>query len=297
MKLIAILGPTSSGKSQMAIDLVRYLQERNEKSAIISCDSRQVYKELDLLSGKEEGLVVHDSEIDMDRFICQDVDHYLISIVTLDKIYSLSEFIRDYVALISKIKSKYDNIILTGGSGMYSRAILEEYDVSNSHSLLNQKDALNQLSLTELQLQLDKSTFNNSDWSNKTRLINSIIRKDRVVEEVDYPKYTSKQVFFLSNKSEELFEKVKLRIHTRVQKGMLVELFLLVQKYGTNRIDCLGLESRIGVFYYLGMLTNEEFERFLFQKTKQYIKRQITWFSKEKNKIDIKTFSDLKCLV
>lgn len=280
MELILLLGCTSSGKSDMAVELAKKLNN----SIIVSCDSRQVYKELNLLSGKVEGSIINDI------YEYKGIKHYLIDIVSLDVEYNLDQYIKDYIQLIKTLKN-VDYVILTGGTGLYARAIYDQYQLTNKV----ENDDLQLQSLEELQLQLDKNDFNNSDWNNRIRLINKLTsRTSNTI--INYPQYTKKTKYIIKTDNSIIKQRVHNRIVHRIEEGMIEELESLINKYGINKFLRLGLESRYSTFYLLGMITKSELISLLDYQTMQYVKRQNTWLNKEKEAIWITTIEDIKPL-
>jgi tRNA dimethylallyltransferase len=280
MELILLLGSTSSGKSELAVELAKKLNN----SVIISCDSRQVYKGLDLLSGKVEGKIVDT------QFVYSGIKHYLIDIVDLDVFYNLNSYILDYINVINNLQN-VDYVILTGGTGLYARAIYEEYQLNSK--IVNQD--LTDLSLVELQQLLNQRDFNNSDWNNKIRLINKLSAS---VENkiIIYPQYSKKTKYIIKIDKEAIKKRVHNRIIERLNNGMIEELELLLNHYSYAKMTSLGLESRYCSYYLLGMINIKELIRLLDFQTMQYVKRQLTWLNKEKEAIWINGIEDIKRL-
>jgi tRNA dimethylallyltransferase len=277
MNLITILGPTSSGKSEMAVEVAKYLKSKNCSVVIVSCDSRQVYKELNLLSGKIEGNTIESGNQNI--YVYKDIYHYLIDITGLDKVYNLNEYINDYITLINNLKD-IQYIILTGGTGLYARSVLQNYQLQ----LLQNKEVPD--NLIDLQKLLNKNNFNNSDWQNYIRLKNYYLKDDKIKKLV-YPLYDKKLTFYINLNHDELKSKIITRNSLRIESNILEESLNLILKYGPERILKLGLEARLSVFYWLGLITDKEFEDLLLKQTLKYVKRQISWFKKEKNLINI----------
>lgn len=152
MNLLVLLGQTSSGKSQMAVDLALKLNKTNQIVWIVNCDSRQVYKGLNLGTGKVEGGWQNDI------YFYKEVPHYLIDYVDPQATYSLNQYLQDFKNLFLKDKPGW--VILTGGTGLFAKAIIEQFEdyqveLSQNDKIKyeQQKTILNHLSLSDLQYQ------------------------------------------------------------------------------------------------------------------------------------------------
>jgi tRNA dimethylallyltransferase len=273
MELILLLGCTSSGKSDMAVELAHKLP----KSVIVSCDSRQVYKGLDLLSGKVEGRITKSNHFIHNCYLYSGIEHFIIDMVDLDIEYNLDRYINDFIYLINNLKD-VDYVILTGGTGLYARAIYDQYQLSTK--ILNPE--LNELSLEQLQSQLNISDFNNSDWNNKIRLLNKLSTTDNS-KTIQYPEFTKKSKYIINIDKTVIATRVYDRIVTRIENGMIEELEKLIKDYGFDKMLRLGLEPRYCSYYLLGMINMDELIKLLDYQTMQYVKRQMTWLKTEKN--------------
>ncbi len=289
MKLITILGPTSSGKTDLSIKLAHHLIKNGQKVAILSCDSRQVYKDLNLLSGKAPGTWSQSQLINNSQsYIVEEIEHFLIDFVELTKVYSLNDYIHDYISIVELLNKKVDYVLLVGGTGLFARAVTEEYQLPNMR-----EESVASLSLSELQSKLNKDDFNNSDWNNPIRLHNRLKTEKVNNKSIAYPIFEDKIKFILKPNNKYLESKVRSRIISRIEQGMLIELQDLIASYGKTRIDSLGLECRYGIQHLEGLLTQQEFIDTLTVKTMQYIKRQNTWNNKEPNSIVITSLEDI----
>jgi tRNA dimethylallyltransferase len=289
MKLITILGPTSSGKSDLSIQLAHHLQKLGLKVAILGCDSRQVYKGLNLLSGKVVGNWLPSKLLkNTNSFQSEGIEHFLIDFVELEVVYNLHSYIQDYIKISNSLTNEVDYILLVGGTGLFARAVTEEYQLSSIS-----EEEFKYLNIAELQSKLIQTDFNHSDWNNRIRLINRLKLNNVNNNITTYPVFDHSLKVILKPVEINLEDKVRARIVLRIEQGMIEELSILVIKYGKERIQSLGLECKYGVQYLDGLLTKEEFISTLTTKTMQYIKRQNTWNSKEPNSSVIKNLSSL----
>jgi len=284
MILIALLGQTCSGKSEMAVELAEKLGD----TWIINCDSRQIYKELDLGTGKVEG------QWENETYYYKNIKHFLIDYVAPKINFGLVDYIQDFIELTKKIDlPKY--LILTGGTGLYARAILEKYElgiikkefIQNNEIL---KRGLQELNLENLQLKYDQLNINNpkilnpSDYANPRRLVNWILRKNALeenwLEKIQYPSFSKTFNFAINANQENLKNKIKDRIVKRIEQGLLqeVESLLYLCK---DRLFQLGLEYKYTYKYIMGELGGLEWKERLFLENYHYAKRQLTWLKKQ----------------
>ena len=131
MNLVTILGQTSSGKSQLAVDLAKTLITSGQKVIILNCDSRQIYKYLDIGTAKIDGKylpfdVSQESQIKT-AFFWQGVPHFLIDYVDPGERYTLVQYLQGFVKLCQDLKDSIDTAILVGGTGLWAKAIIEQY--------------------------------------------------------------------------------------------------------------------------------------------------------------------------
>jgi tRNA dimethylallyltransferase len=288
--LIALEGQTSSGKSEMAIQLAKELQN----CWIINCDSRQIYKYLNLGSGKITGkweMLINDNQL-LHTFLYQQVPHFFIDIVDPSKQYSLAHFLADFRDFCKQYTlPKY--LILCGGTGLYIKAILEKYSLPelNPKYIENydlEKAKIEKLLLPELQqLYIEcnfKDTLNNSDYNNSRRLMNKILankcESNKWCNPITIPDFKSTYSFAISCNQEDLYKKIKQRILDRINQGMINEVESL-EFLGTDRLLALGLEYRLTHLYLLGQLTYQSYVDKLVLDSVNYAQKQLTWLKKQ----------------
>ena len=283
MRLISILGQTCSGKSQMAVDLAKKLPN----SIVVNCDSRQIYQKLNIGTAKIEGEWIDG------QYIYQGVKHFLIDYVDPVKYFTLAEYISDFADLINNLDNTYENIILTGGTGLYAKAIIEKYDIGVIKPEFNNefqktKKIYQEKSLQELQLQytktVDQNKLNNSDFYNPRRLVAKIvdkIAKDKNwVNTIQFPNFDSSINFAIKVDQSNLYKKITQRVVYRANQGLLAEVESL-QYLGRNRIIDFGLEYRITQEYMEKPYDKEIWIDQLSKTNIDYSKRQLTWLKKQ----------------
>lgn len=296
--LIAILGQTSSGKSDLAVQLAHTLQN----AWIVNCDSRQVYRDLNIGTGKVPGLwLPAESTYYQDRWYSyQQVPHCLIDYVDPQIRYSLLDYLKAFQQLLfSRQLPKY--LILTGGTGLFAKAVLERYSLeevrpefaSEFRKYTDQLASYNLLDLQSLYLQtlesdpdLNQSTgspLNHSDFQNPRRLQAYLCRRQIQAkawgQTVRLPKFRHSYGFLIQTNPESLKAKISLRLQQRIQQGLLQEVYQL-QHLGSRLLE-LGLEYRLTYLYLQGQLTESQWLDKLLRENLSYAKRQNTWFQKQ----------------
>lgn len=271
-KIIVILGPTATGKSDMAVSLA---QKYNGE--IISADSRQVYAGLDLGSGK------------ITKKEMQGIKHYLLDVCDPKEIYSVYDFQKDSEIAISEILDKGKVPIIAGGTGFYIQSIVEGLEFPKIKTNFKLRSELEEKDISELQKilkDLDSKFYSQMDTKNKVRIIRAIeiIKTEGYMRPLNKkPKYECLQIG-LDLDFESLEKKINTRIEKRLELGMIDEVANL-HKNGLSwdRMHSLGLEYRYISAFLQGRLTKQEMIDILSLRIRQFAKRQMTWFKRDKN--------------
>lgn len=282
-KIIAITGPSSSGKTKLAVELAKELD-----GEIISVDSRQIYKELDIGSAKP----------DMEER--QGIKHYLIDIVDVTQEYTVANFSDDAAKIIKDILSRGKTPILAGGTGLYFRVLLQDFElprVAPNKELRVELETFDTLKLYKMLQELDLQLSEKIHPNNKVKIVRALeVCKTLGIPMSEAQKkkkstYNTLWVGLNTSDREFLYKRINLRVDEMMDKGLLKEAEALFNKYGNNKI----LTGTIGYqeFYpfFKGETELENCVELLKQNTRRYAKRQISWFNanKEINWFDIKT--------
>lgn len=269
-KVIAVVGPTASGKTKFAIDLAKQVD-----GEIISADSRYVYKGFDIASAKPT-MEERDG-----------IPHYLIDIVEPEIDYSVADFYDDAKNAIYEIISRGKVPIIAGGTGLYFRVLLETYDLPRVEANpklraeleMREKDDL----LEELKA-LDYIGYEKVKDANKRRIVRALeITKtlgkpfSQVSVEKD-PEFDVEWKMPYVESREVLYERINRRVDMMVEQGLIEETKSLLAKHGRikNFICTIGYQE---ILTYLdGEASLEEALDKLKQHTRNYAKRQLTWF-------------------
>lgn len=268
--LITILGPTASGKTPLAAALARDLG-----TEIISGDSRQVYRRMDLGTGKDLADYVIDG---------QNIPYHLIDIVEPGTKYNVFEYQRDFLAAYEEIHKKGMTPILCGGTGMYIESVLRGYRLIPVPENPELRASLEGKSLEELteRLKTYKELHNTTDVDTPKRAIRAIeieeYYKSQPIEERSFPAINA-LVVGVDIDRELRREKISRRLKQRLDDGMIDEVRALLDE-GISADDLIyyGLEYKFLTQHVLGELTYNEMFRQLEIAIHQFAKRQMTWF-------------------
>ncbi|WP_303208258.1 tRNA (adenosine(37)-N6)-dimethylallyltransferase MiaA [Bacteroides oleiciplenus] len=268
--LIAILGPTASGKTPFAAALADVLD-----TEIISADSRQIYRGMDLGTGKDlVDYTVNGKQI----------PYHLIDIADPGYKYNVFEYQRDFLTAYESIEQKGKLPVLCGGTGMYLEAVLKGYKllpVPENPELRTQLADKSLEELTEM-LKQYKSLHNTTDVDTTKRAIRAIEIEEYYahtpVDERAFPKLNS-LIIGVNIDRELRREKISRRLRQRLDKGMVDEVRRLIDS-GIQPDDLIyyGLEYKYLTLYAIGKLTYEEMYKELETAIHQFAKRQMTWF-------------------
>lgn len=273
--MITILGPTASGKTDIATHLAAELS-----AEIISADSRQVYRRMDIGTGKD----LADYVVDGKR-----VPYHLIDIVEPGTKYNLFEYQRDFLEAYNDIRSRGENVILCGGTGLYIESVLKGYrliPVPENKELRHKLEGKSLLELTSilerLKAENNSNMHNSTDVDTSKRAIRAIeiemAYKEAHIEERTFPKIDN-VIIGVGIDRDLRRMKITRRLDQRLQDGMVDEVKSLLDS-GIPADDLIyyGLEYKFVTEYILGKSTFEEMHRSLEIAIHQFAKRQMTWF-------------------
>ncbi len=275
-ELITVLGPTASGKTRFAVALTQALKAKSLNAEIISADSRQLYRGMDIGTGK-----------DLDEYRISDSEHipyHLIDICDAGEKYNVFEFQHDFFRAFNNIRSREVLPILCGGTGMYIESVLRGYKllaVPENKALRNELASWNMEQL-KAKLETYQSLHNSTD-------LDSVKRAIRAIEIADYSsKFPASYQEFTPPKSlivgldidrELRREKISRRLSERLQQGMLAEVQALLDS-GVAPDDLIyyGLEYKFVTQHLIGELSYKQMHQQLEIAIHQFAKRQMTWF-------------------
>ena len=267
---ITLLGPTASGKTRIAARLARHIG-----AEIISADSRQVYRRMDLGTGKDLEDYVVDGEA---------VPYHMIDIAEPGEKYNVFRYQQDFLAAFAEIRQRGRRVIVCGGSGLYVESLLRGYRLSPVPQNEALRAALSGKSLEELTelLRSYRPLHNTTDTDTKPRAIRAIeievYNREHPTEERPFPKLNSLTLGIHVDR-ETRRRRISERLRVRLQQGMLQEVeSLLREGIAPEDLIYYGLEYKYLTLCATGQLSYEEMVRQLEIAIHQFAKRQMTWF-------------------
>ncbi len=277
-RLITILGPTASGKTPLAAALAKEVD-----GEIISADSRQVYRRMDIGTGKDL------ADYHVVGHSVADIAYHLIDICEPGTKYNLFQYQQDFYDAYQNIRARGKQPILCGGTGLYIEAVLKGYKLSPVPQNQALRDSLEGKSLDELtKLLIDLKEKNGSNMHNKTD-VDSCQRAIRAIEIETYnlehptpcrelPPVDS-LIIGVNIDREERRKKITKRLKARLDEGMIDEVKgLLAEGIAPDDLIYYGLEYKFVTEYLIGKLSYEEMFQRLEIAIHQFAKRQMTWF-------------------
>ena len=270
--LVSVIGPTASGKTQLAVALARHFQ-----GEIISADSRQVYRGMDIGTGKD----LHEYGT---------IPFHLIDIVNPGYEYNLYEFCRDVCSSIASIRHRAALPILAGGTGLYLDAVLSRYQLTTAPSQDKRREELEQLSdkaLVRLLYSVKPAQHNTTDLLDRKRLIRAI--EIAQSEQDDAPVLTWPPFRAINLgiriEREQCRARITDRLKRRLKEGMIEEVEALHrQGLSWDQLDFYGLEYRFIAQYLQNRLSYNDMFQKLNTAIHQFAKQQYKWFRKLESK-------------
>ena len=281
-KIIIITGPTASGKSDIAINIARKINGQ-----ILSADSQQVYRDMDIGTNKV-----------VNPFI---VDHHLLNLVDPDEEFTVEDFRKDALDIISKLNSRHIMPIVTGGTGFYIDSLLFEMNYGQVKKDSNIRNKLELIaenhgkdSLYNKLKEIDPDTAEKYHPNELNRIIRALEIYE-ITGEKPSEKRTGDRVlnnnidsvlFFLNYRDRKiLYDRINDRVNEMIASGLVDEFNHLVKKYNLNEdsqsMSAIGYKE---IFPYIrGEISLDELVNLIQRNTRRYAKRQITWMKRYLN--------------
>lgn len=293
--LIILTGPTAVGKTDLSIKLSKSLN-----AEIISADSMQIYKYMDIGSAKV-------TKEEMDGVI-----HYMIDEVTPDIPFSVSEFQMRSEKYIEEINKKGKNVLITGGTGLYLNSLIYNMDFAKSNAnneireKLEQELAENGIDYMHEKLRgLDEEAANRIHKNNTKRVIRAIEvcmsgqKMNDFSKDLRYNEKYKPIIIVLNRDREVLYQRINKRVDIMLENGLLDEVKeLLKMGYTKDMISMQGIGYKEMIKYLDGEYTYDEAIEIIKRDSRRYAKRQLTWFKRYQDAkwFDLDKYQDIEIL-
>lgn len=284
--IIIVVGPTSSGKSELAVKIAKSMRDEHYSGgAVISADSRQVYRGMDIGTGKVAGAFDKSG-----HYMYKGVCHYGIDIADPKRQYSAVQFQKYARKAIREIQQAGLIPIICGGTAHWIDAVVYDQEFPQVKPNAKLRKELEKLSVAEMfaKLQkLDPERASEIDAHNPRRLVRAleiVIGSGQPVPKLKQESPYDAQWIRISVEPKILEQKIHRRLKQRIQQGMLKEVASLhKQGLSWKRLESFGLEYKFCALQLQGKLTSDEMFEQLFRAHLQYVKRQLTWWKRNKD--------------
>ena len=282
-KVIVICGPTASGKTALAIELAKKIN-----GEIISCDSMQIYKEMDIGTAKPTPEEM------------QEIQHYLIGFVEPNKRYSVADYKKDAKNAIKQVLLKEKIPIIVGGTGLYLDSLIYEIDYQEIEFDSKYREELEKICeekgievLYEKAKKIDPQAVEKISKNDRKRIMRileiykatgktkTMQERDSRKKEVEYDYH----VYALSWNRKTLYDRINKRVDIMIEQGLIEEVKRILLKYKDFPTSMQGLGYKEVITYLKGECTKEEAIEKIKMETRRYAKRQLTWFRKNKQTV------------
>ena len=279
-KVIVICGPTASGKTSLSISLAKKIN-----GEIVSCDSMQIYKEMDIGSAKP---TVEEM---------QEIKHYLVDFVSPEKRYSVSEYKEDASKAIEEIINKGKTPIIVGGTGLYLNSLIYniqynemEVDLNYRRELEKEAEEYGLEVLYNRAKEIDPEEMEKVSANDKKRITRVLeIYNATGRNKTELEKKSRKEVpynyliFGINMERSILYDRINKRVDIMLEQGLIEEVKNLINKYSNMPTAMQGLGYKEVKEFLDGNISKEEMIEKIKMETRRYAKRQITWFKRIKN--------------
>lgn len=291
-KVIVICGPTASGKTALSIELAKKIN-----GEIVSCDSMQIYKDMDIGTAKptiEE---------------MQGIKHYMLDFVSPDERYSVADYKKQAKQAIREIIEKGKVPIVVGGTGLYVDSLIYEIEYQDIEFDEKYRKQLEERSKKEgLEVlyneakKIDPEAITKISPNDKKRILRILeiynaTGKNKTEQEIESRKQPIEydyRVFAINWDRQLLYERINKRVDIMIEQGLIEEVKKIKQKYKKFPTAMQGLGYKEVVDYLEGKCTKEEMIEKIKMETRRYAKRQLTWFRKNKQTIWLEGTNELQ---
>lgn len=277
LKGIVISGPTAIGKTDLSIKIAKLLN-----SEIISADSSQIYRHMNIGTAK----------ITFEEMA--GIRHHMLDIIEPGEDFSVGDFEIRVNNILKEKEKKGENIVVTGGTGLYIKSVTDGFSKlpSKDEKVRKSLSEKSTEELSEILKGMDYESFENIDLKNRMRVIRAIEVciltngkfSELKTENIKGNKYNFLKIF-LTRDREELYERINKRVDIMISRGFEKEASEIYKKYKEKRHKIVSIGYKEFFKYFNGELSLEETVEEIKKESRRYAKRQLTWFRKEKGYI------------
>ena len=270
--LIVIVGPTGSGKTSLAIRLADYYN-----APIINADAFQIYQDMNIGTAKIAKSDKHYQS------------HYLLDIVKPDQTYSVKQYQEDFRKTYKELKKQYQNIIVCGGTGLYIKAALYDYEFEDEKEAdISDLENMSNEELYELLKKLDIKATDTIHMNNRKRVLRAIqiarthdFNKSESIDKQEHSLFFKDEVIkflFLNPNRDELYANINTRVEQMMINGLINEVKELLNKYELSLTAKAAIGYKEVIDYLDDKYSLEECVELIKKRTRNYAKRQVTFF-------------------
>lgn len=264
--IIAILGPTAVGKTALSIALAK-----KYKAEVINFDAMQVYVKLDIGTAK-----VTKEEM-------EGVPHHLLSFVSLDKNYSVYDYQKDARNLIDRLLKEDKNIILVGGTGLYLKALLYDYNFTEGTTYNEYNDLTNEEILNKIKSYNIEELPHVNNRKRLVRLLNKLENNETITNNGNNLIYKDTTFIGLTTDRNTLYDKINKRVDVMFNNGLLEEVESLKKYFNTSKALNTAIGYKEFIPYFNNEKTLDEVKDDIKKNSRRYAKRQYTFFNHQFN--------------
>ena len=277
--LYIVCGPTGSGKTSVAKSLADFYH-----APIINADAFQIYQDMNIGTAK------------IDKNNPYYKIHYLLDIKKPSESFSVMEYQKLFRKTVSELSKKYKNIIVCGGTGLYIRASIYDYVFKEEQEVdISDLEEMDNDELYELLMRLDPESTKTIHKNNRKRVIRAIafkrsegISKSENISSQEHKLiYDEIKILMLNPDREILYDNINKRVETMFEKGLVNEVKQLINKYQLSNTAKAAIGYKEVIDYLNGELSLEECKELIKKRTRNYAKRQVTFF---KNQFELEMF-------
>ena len=283
--IYVIVGPTASGKSKLAISLAKHLN-----AEIVNADAFQVYKELNIGTAK----ITKEEQ--------ENIPHHLLSYVSIDTDYSVAVYQKDFRRVVDNLLKEGKDVVVVGGTGLYIRASLLDYTFDETEKIdMSKYEVMDNDALYNELLKVDKESASKIHKNNRKRVMRALeiyLTSGETKSDIESKQehkyiYDNVKIYNIDVDREVLYENINKRVDTMFDNGLVDEVKEILKNHSKNlkALEAIGYKEVIS--YLDNKLTLEECKELIKKNTRNYAKRQVTFFKHQFKTINVKDFSDI----